>query len=369
MGISNNIVKVLIKDAKHKRNPITVNMELLPVCNLDCKMCYIRTNMETVNKQGGLIGADEWLGIAKELVAAGTLFLLLTGGEVFLYPQFRYLYENLKKMGFVITINTNATMIDEETVLWLKENPPECVSISLYGASNETYKAISGREGMFDLVDKAISALQKAGITVECKTLMNNLNIGDMKVCHEYCVSRNIPWEMATYAFPPARKEEESNQVRFTAQEAAQYRFEYNKMFFSKKGVDESVQEYLKKYSRGKEIQGQQRYGLTCSASNSSCWINWKGQMTPCAMMNEPYELPFEIGFLKAWEHLKKASDKLKLCGACSVCEKRLICNACPASCYAETGYIEGKPEYHCKMTEAYLKNMKEYAEDNHLSV
>ena len=97
MGISSNIVKVLIEDAKHKRNPITVNMELLPVCNLDCKMCYIRTNMETVNKQGGLIGADEWLGIAKELVAAGTLFLLLTGGEVFLYPQFRYLYENLKK--------------------------------------------------------------------------------------------------------------------------------------------------------------------------------------------------------------------------------------------------------------------------------
>ena len=358
MGISNNIAKLLIQEAKQKRNPITVNMELLPVCNLDCKMCYIRTNMETVKKHGGLICADEWLRVAKEMVDAGTLFLLLTGGEVFLYPEFRYLYENLKKMGFIITINTNATMIDENIVMWLKENPPECVSISLYGASNETYKDICGRDGMFDLVDTAITSLQRAGITVECKTLMNNLNVRDMKACHEYCASRNIPWEMTTYAFPPARKEEKGNQVRFDEEEAVLHRLAYNEMFFSKEAVCQSAQEYIQKYNNGKEIIGQQRYGLTCSASNSSCWINWKGQMTPCAMMNDPYELPFEIGFLKSWEQLKIASDKLMLCGECSVCDKRSVCNACPASCYAETGHIDGKPDYHCKMTELYLKHM-----------
>ena len=103
MGMSNPIARALIADAKQARVPITVNFELLPICNLDCKMCYIRTDGAEVRRQGGLIPADAWLGLARELLDAGTLFLLLTGGEVFLYPEFRFLYENLVKMYLPLT--------------------------------------------------------------------------------------------------------------------------------------------------------------------------------------------------------------------------------------------------------------------------
>lgn len=69
------------------------------------------------------------------------LFLLLTGGEPFLRKDFRQIYTELKKLGLLISINTNATLIDEETVEWLKKDPPMKVNVTLYGGGNETYKS------------------------------------------------------------------------------------------------------------------------------------------------------------------------------------------------------------------------------------
>lgn len=369
MGLSNSIVKMLAEEASQKRSPLTVNFELLPVCNLDCKMCYIRTDMATVNRMGGLLDADKWLELIPQMQEAGTLFILLTGGEVFLYPKFRYLYETLYNSGFILTINTNATMIDEDTVAWLKQYPPKCVSISLYGACNETYKALCGRDGMFDRVDWAISLLQQAGIAVECKTILTPLNLEDMAACIAYCKERLIPYELANYAFPPARKPEKGEQVRFTPEEAVQAAFARNRLLSTEEEYNQKIAEHLEKYQRTKGNPGCQQYGLSCSAANTACWINWQGKMTPCAMMNAPVAHPFETGFRNAWEELKNKSDQLKLCTACSLCDKRAVCGVCPASCYAETGKIDGKPEYRCRMAEYQLEEMERYARVHHLTL
>ena len=86
-----------------------------------------------------LVDADRWLTLAEQAKNAGMLYLLLTGGEPFLHPQFRQILEGLHKMGLVISINSNGTLIDEATVAWLKNCPPVRINISLYGASDTTY--------------------------------------------------------------------------------------------------------------------------------------------------------------------------------------------------------------------------------------
>lgn len=63
------------------------------------------------------------------------LFLILTGGEPFLYPNSLQLYEELALLGLIISINTNGALIDEDTVAVLKR----CVPKPLQEApSNET---------------------------------------------------------------------------------------------------------------------------------------------------------------------------------------------------------------------------------------
>ena len=54
---------------------------------------------------------ERWLEVAEQARASGLLYLLLTGGEPFLWPDFWPLYERLTEMGFVLSINTNGSLI------------------------------------------------------------------------------------------------------------------------------------------------------------------------------------------------------------------------------------------------------------------
>ena len=95
--------------AQTKRIPINGSIELLPLCNMKCDMCYVRLSKEEMDKQGRLRTWEEWLEIGRQMKESGTLFLLLTGGEPLMFPDFRKLYLGLRDLGMAITINTNAT--------------------------------------------------------------------------------------------------------------------------------------------------------------------------------------------------------------------------------------------------------------------
>ena len=79
----------LVQKATRKRMPIGGSLELLPLCNMNCDMCYVRLSHEEMERKGRIRKAQEWLNLAEEMKNQGTLFLLLTGGEPFLYPEFR----------------------------------------------------------------------------------------------------------------------------------------------------------------------------------------------------------------------------------------------------------------------------------------
>ena len=101
------VERMLLDQARRTCAPANGSIELLPLCNMNCDMCYVRLSKEEMEAKGRLRTADEWLEIGKQMKEAGVLFLLLTGGEPFLYPDFRRLYLELRKMGMIITINTN----------------------------------------------------------------------------------------------------------------------------------------------------------------------------------------------------------------------------------------------------------------------
>lgn len=358
MGMTNRIQQMLVEEAKRKRLLLSANLELLPICNLDCKMCYVRTSMSTVKELGGLKRLEEWLELARQLRNEGTLFLLLTGGEVFLYPEFKKLYIELYKMGFIITINTNATLIDAEVIEWLKQYPPKCVSISLYGASEATYERLCGAKGMFERVKHAITLLSENHIRFELKTIFSPANISDIEKCCAMGRKLRVFHELGFYAFPPSRKVDSESQIRFLPEQVVDYTFRKNRMSSSENEFREGIIEHLKKYEITKNRPGYELYGFTCGATRFSCWITWQGHMTPCAMLEEPYTLPFDRGALSAWDELKKVCDEIQMSSDCSHCDKREVCTTCPAANFAESGSFQKKSEYHCRMTEKTLEDM-----------
>ena len=105
--------KMLIQKAYQRQAPINGSLELLPLCNMNCDMCYVRLSKAEMEQKGRLRTKEEWITLARQMKDAGTLFLLLTGGEPLLFPEFKELYVELQNMGMILTINTNGTLINE----------------------------------------------------------------------------------------------------------------------------------------------------------------------------------------------------------------------------------------------------------------
>ena len=151
--------RMMMQRAKKTRTPINGSLELLPLCNMNCDMCYVRLSKEEMEAQGRLRTLQEWLEIAGQMQKSGVLFLLLTGGEPLLYPDFKELYLKLQDMGMILTINTNGTLIDEEMAAFFGKNKPRRINITLYGSDEKAYRNLCHYPGGFAKVIMGIRLL------------------------------------------------------------------------------------------------------------------------------------------------------------------------------------------------------------------
>ncbi|MBQ4244555.1 MAG: radical SAM protein, partial [Clostridia bacterium] len=137
------IVRYLHMKAEKNRIPLGVTFELTSRCNFSCRMCYVHSTDCNINKPLEL-SAGQWIEIAQKAKDAGALFVLITGGEPLVRDDFAEIYEAIAKMGFVISVNTNGSLIDEKILDLFTKNRPNRVNVSLYGADGETYKKLCG---------------------------------------------------------------------------------------------------------------------------------------------------------------------------------------------------------------------------------
>lgn len=344
--------------------PISGTFELTPVCNMDCKMCYVRMSRQQQEAVSPLATAEQWLELAGQCRDAGMLYLLVTGGEPFLHPQIRQILTGLHKMGFVVSINSNGTLIDEETVAWLREVPPSRINISLYGASNDTYSALCGEPKGFDRTTKAIRLLKEAGIQVKLSISATPFNAKDLPAVVEYAKKNDLVVQVATYMFPPLRRDPAmvGKNQRFTPQEAAWYTAYADYLIYGREDFLRNA-EKLSCPGYPEEDCAEVGEGIRCRAGKCSFWVTWEGKLLPCGMLAMP-DAPnvFAQPFMQAWEAVRTESARICLPAKCTGCPVREACKACAAMVLTETGGFERVPEYRCQMAQALYTERKRLA-------
>lgn len=352
--------------ASQNRIPLNGTFELSPVCNFACKMCYVRKTPEQLRSEGKqLLSWQDWLSLAEKCRDAGTLYLLLTGGEPFLYPNFQELYIALHKMGFILSINTNGTLIDSETIAWLKDYAPSRVNVTLYGASEETYRRICGNPDGFRRALNAIDSLQAAGIPVVINCSVIPENKADLTAIMTLAKDRGLTARVATYMFPPVRREQEHTDSRFAPEEAAQMLLHRAKFQLS----DAAFAKFLSREDRPAETDadwGADRgEEMRCRAGRSGFWISWEGVMTACGITSFPRkEYPFREEFSACWNRLTDAVRSAQVMSGCAGCPKRDVCNPCVAMIEAETGDVNKKAPYLCDMADCVLQLINKELEE-----
>ena len=363
LGIEERLCNI----ATEKRVPIGGSLELLPLCNMNCDMCYVRLSREEMGRKGHMRSGEEWLGLAREMKEAGTLFILLTGGEPLLHPDFQTIYCELKKMGMIVTVNTNGTLIDEEMADFLTEHRPRRVNITLYGKDEETYERLCHFRPGFDLAVRGIRLLRERGVDVKINGSLTEENRGDIQELLHTAKQVDAPIHIDTYMYPAGREREQGFQyeARLDPEEAARARVEILRASMTK----EEYSLYREKTIQMTKMQPPKEPDLSvrCRAGRSSFVVNWQGKMTPCVMLQEPGINVFENGFPASWEQIVKETEKIRTSRTCGTCAMREVCNTCAACALLETGQYDGVPDYVCRYTKETVnlleKSLNEDAE------
>lgn len=350
----------LVEAAVDKRIPISGAFELLPNCNMSCKMCYIQHTPRITE----LKPVEFWLSVIDQSIEKGMLFPLLTGGEPLLYPGFHELYERIMKRPVYLAINTNATLLNRETVKWMAKSPPRRLNISLYGASDDTYAKLCRNPKGFTQVTQAFELLKEYGIQFRVHSSMVPDNISDQQAMREICNYYKVPLTMVHYMFPAYRKEvsQECEQMRFTPKEMAKASLDYFKARYKDK-----IQEYCRSVIMScQAFEKPEVYSLyndnevNCKGGKCTFWVDWHGRMSSCGVHNQSAVDLSQATFADAWKRIVEDTDKLYLPIKCKTCPYRCVCVVCPAACFCETGSMNKAPEYLCEYSRAYAELLKE---------
>ena len=340
--------------------PLSGTFELTPCCNMACKMGYVRMTKTEQESISPLRTAKEWLELGLTARDSGLLYLLLTGGEPFLRPDFKEIFQGLHRMGLILSINSNGTLIDEDTVVWLKETPPTRVNITLYGASNETYARLCGNPQGYDQAVRGIRMLRKAGISVRINCSLTPYNAADLEGIYAFANQEGLLVQATGYMFPPLRRDESmvGTNERFTPQEAAYQSARIACMMNGEDWYLERMKHELPPIPGESDDcpdVGAEGEGIRCRAGKCSFWVTWNGGFMPCGMLpsNDAPNV-FDIGFEEAWNQTKACAAAIRLPAKCASCAARDNCKACAAMVFTETGNYHTVPEYRCEMTKAY---------------
>lgn len=361
MDALDNVLKIeekLVTKATLANIPLGGTFELLPLCNMNCDMCFIRLDKSKMDRIGQLKSADEWLRVAEQMRKAGTLFVLLTGGEPFLYPEFIKLYKGLKKLGMIITINTNGTLVTEEIAQCLGEDKPRRVNITLYGASNETYAKLCHNPIGYDQTIKGIELLLKQKIDIKLNGSIVPENRHEINQLQDIADKYNLYMKMDTYMYPTSRERLRPfrQDARLTATEAARASVEIKERQESKESFD-SYKQYM--MSRCEQEHMDKGNEINCRAGKSAFWITWYGDMTPCIFMKKPGINVFNEGFDASWKYIVDKTKEVHLPTACATCKNREVCQVCAASAYCETNSYDEKPTYMCHYVESIINEIR----------
>lgn len=307
--------------ARKKGIPMHGVFELTPLCNLDCKMCYVHVTPEQMGKQS-LLTIDQWKALMSEAVAAGLMDATLTGGECLTYPGFDELYRYLHAQGVQIGVITNGLLLTEERIAFFRDYPVGGIQVSVYGSDDDTYERVTGHRVYSRVLANIKNAIDaslpvKVGITPS-----KQMGKDDERLLDMLCEMR-IPFTLNSNLF--AARPETGRSIDDYEQSAEDY-IRLRKHYMKCKGIA---------LPQPCEESGSVRFpavGIQCGAGNTSFTCDWRGRMYACAMLPDITAYPLKVGFSQAWQDIRKQTQAYPNPVECNTCRFSSMCTKCVAA-------------------------------------
>ena len=346
--ISFDDLAVRLYDAS-QRFPIAGALELTERCNLRCVHCYVRRPAGDLEAKSRELSYGQWASILDELADMGCLKLLLTGGEVLLHPDFADIYIHARKKGLVVTVFTNGTLLNERWADLFAEWPPFLLSISLYGASEETYARMTGVAGLYARLLHNIDLLRERDVLLDLKAVLTTVNHHEYQAMKEYVTGLGLEMRHDAIMWPGVEGVEPTCALRLAPKVIAELDF----------GDEERAQLWLEQ-NQGQLAASNSGYIYSCGAGLRGFYVNAQGRIGLCVMSRATEYSVVEGSFREGWETVlpQVRFQETTRDWACVHCDIAALCVNCPAFAEWENGDPETVVPYLCQVAQARAEKL-----------
>lgn len=326
----------VLRCQKNNKGIHSVKIHVSNCCNLSCKYCYANQgNYGVQNDIMSIETADMVIQFIRKMKEDNNKVDMVTffGGEPFLAPDIiERICEKLEDIIHNFQIQTNGTLINDRIIAIIKRFHIH-ITVSIDGPKElHDYNRISsGDIGTFDIVERNIDILKRAGINI----------VGiQATLTKEFCY-RYSKTDIADFLFKKYK-------VPFI-------KVEYNKNDNIKDTYEREVEDYFERLIKGeyildcetnrfmKRMLSKSYVDYFCEAGRGLISISSKGKIFPCQIFLNKEE--YGLGDVQKYE--KNMFGKEGKIAKKSQFEK---CNNCIVKYYCSTCGENGKEEEECKI-------------------
>lgn len=345
---------------KSNRKVISFDLEITARCNNNCRHCYINLPAGDKIAKEKELSQDKIKDIAGQAVSLGAVWCLITGGEPLLREDFFDIYLSLKKAGLLVSVFTNATLINKKHVEFFKKYPPRDIEVSVYGVDQEIYESVTRNPGSFKAFMKGLGLLLENDIKMRFKAMAINSNVDYLEEIKTFCKARTKDY----FRFDPFLhlrfdgdriRNEEIRRERLAPSKIVDIeRSDKARLSSLEKNCDKLI------YSGLHRPESNCTHIFYCGAGNKSFTVSYDGLFRLCSSLYHPgciYDLK-KGTVLDAWKNFVLEvrdirSNKKEFLEKCKICPLVNLCLWCPAHAHLETDSLDKPVDYFCEVAHA----------------
>ena len=327
--------KYLDTKAREKGIPIFGQFELTPLCNFDCKMCYVHLNADQLTDHK-VLSVETWKNLISQAFEAGMISATLSGGECLTYPGFEELYLFLRNLGCELSVMTNGFLLNDQRIDFFKKHMPAEIKITLYGCNDDVYERVTGCRALSVVKNNICKAIE-AGLPISL-SITPSIYLGE-DVFETIRIARDITKQISVNPSLFVPREETGRSEQKDDLDADFYISIY-KYLNELNGIETKKIDIDKLPPIGGTLRECDKCGLKCGGGRSGFTINWKGVLMPCNRLEMISAYPLKIGFKNAWDKINQEANRWPRVPECEGCAYQEVCLNCAANMlqYAKPG-------------------------------
>lgn len=330
-----SLAERVVERSMARHVPLSVHVDLTMRCNERCVHCY-----RTIEDRAELTRA-EVEDLLEQLARAGTLYLTLSGGEIFLRRDLMELIERAKRLRFDVRLKSNALLVTAAAAARLRALGVRQVDVSIYSADPAVHDAVTKVPGSLARSLEGVARLRDAGLRVKLNCPIMTVNVAGYRDVAALAERLGV-----ACGFDPmitARNDGDRTPVRLRVP-----------------GRDMRAVFRDRLINPGLPAPGASRArtdldDVACGAAHNACYVSAYGDVMPCVALPIACGNIRDAPFAEIWSGsarmLEVRAIRIRDLHTCRHCEASRFCSRCPGQALVEDGDLYGPSRAWCDHT------------------